>query len=71
MQYRWVLAVCKKASSQFILISSVKVTVKFKQNILAGGMKLVGGIKLSKLRGTKKVMWNLTVYVNFKRVCET
>ena len=71
MQYRWVLAVCKKASSQFILISSVKVTVKFKQNILAGGMKLVGGIKLSKLRGTKKVMWNLTVYVYFKRVCET
>ena len=71
MQYRWVLAVCKTASSQFILISSVKVTVKFKQNILAGGMKLVGGIKLSKLRGTKKVMWNLTVYVYFKRVCET
>ena len=56
MQYRWVLAVCKKTSSQFILISSAKVTVKFKQNILAGGMKLVGGIKLSKSRGTKKVM---------------
>ena len=71
MQYRWVLAVCKKASSQFILISSAKVTVKFKQNILAGGMKLVGGIKLSKSRGTKKVMWNLTVYVHLKRICET
>ena len=71
MQYRWVLAVCKKASSQFILISSVKVTVKFKQNILAGGMKLVGVLKLSKLRGTKKIIWNLTVYVYLKRVCET
>ena len=71
MQYRWVLAVCKKASSQFILISSAKVTVKFKQNILAGGMKLVGGIKLSKSSGTKKVMWNLTVYVHLKRICET
>ena len=71
MQYRWVLAVCKKTSSQFIIISSVKVTEKFKQSILAGGMKLVGGIKLSKLRGTKKVMWNLTVYVYLKRVCET
>ena len=71
MQYGWVLAVCKKASSQFILISSVKVTVKFKQNILVGGMKLVGAIKLSKLRGTKKIIWNLTVYVYLKRVCET
>ena len=56
LQYSWVLAVSKKASSQFILISSVKVTVKFKQNILAGGMKLVGVLKLSKLRGTKKII---------------